>query len=84
MRAVIAERLDMLPWNKQIGFFSDAYVVEWAYAKAAMVRKQIAYVLAEQVAQGQHSWRALSRSLARCSTRARGCCSAWRRASEAS
>ena len=31
---VIRERLDMLPANKQVGFFSDAYCVEWSYAKA--------------------------------------------------
>ena len=33
IRQVIEERLDMLPVNKQVGFFSDAYCVEWAYAK---------------------------------------------------
>jgi glucuronate isomerase len=55
MRAVMAERLEMLPANKQIGFFSDAYSLEWAYAKAVLVRKQLAQVLAEQIMQGQHS-----------------------------
>ena len=29
IRQVMAERLDMLPVNKQVGFFSDAYCVEW-------------------------------------------------------
>ena len=33
IRQVMEERLDMLPANKQIGFFSDAYCVEWSYAK---------------------------------------------------
>jgi hypothetical protein len=51
----MAERLDMLPANKQVGFFSDAYCVEWAYAKAVLVRKQLAAVLAEKVAQGQYT-----------------------------
>jgi hypothetical protein len=55
IRAVMAERLDMLPANKQAGFFSDAYCVEWTYAKAILVRKQLAHVLAERVAQGQFS-----------------------------
>ena len=55
IRQVMAERLDMLPANKQIGFFSDAYCVEWAYAKAAIVRKQLARVFAEKVEQGQYS-----------------------------
>jgi hypothetical protein len=34
----------MVPLNKQVGFFSDAYTVEWAYAKAIIVRKQMARV----------------------------------------
>ncbi|MHB9023774.1 MAG: hypothetical protein ACYC7E_06295 [Armatimonadota bacterium] len=55
MRQVMEERLEMLPVNKQIGFFSDAYVVEWAYAKAMMVRAQLAEVLAQKVRQGQYT-----------------------------
>lgn len=55
IRQVMAERLDMLPVNKQIGFFSDAYCVEWTYAKAILVRKQLARVLAEKIDQGQYS-----------------------------
>jgi hypothetical protein len=55
IRHVMTERLDMVPVNKQVGFFSDAYVVEWSYAKAIIVRKQMAQVLAEKVAQGQYS-----------------------------
>jgi hypothetical protein len=50
---VLAERLDMLPSNKQVGFFSDAYCVEWTYAKAVMVRRQMARVLAELISQGR-------------------------------
>ncbi|MFI5385110.1 MAG: hypothetical protein ACHQ50_03225 [Fimbriimonadales bacterium] len=56
IRHVMAERLDMLPVNKQVGFFSDAYVVEWAYAKLVIVRKQLARVLAEKIEQGQYSF----------------------------
>jgi hypothetical protein len=52
---VLRERLEMLPVNKQVGFFSDAYCVEWAYAKTILVRKQMARVLAELVDQGQFS-----------------------------
>src|SRR5206468_880905 len=51
IRQVMAERLDMLPVNRQIGFFSDAYSVEWSYAKAIMVRKQMACVLADKIRQ---------------------------------
>jgi glucuronate isomerase len=55
IRHVIAERLDMLPLNRQIGFFSDAYCVEWTYGKAILVRKQLARVLADRIDQGQYS-----------------------------
>ena len=39
---------------KQVGFFSDAYCIEWTYAKAVLVRKQLARVLAEKISQGQY------------------------------
>lgn len=55
VRQVMAERLDMLPVNKQVGFFSDAYCVEWVYGKALLVRKQLARVLAEKIEQGQYN-----------------------------
>jgi glucuronate isomerase len=55
IRQVISERLDMVPVNKQVGFFSDAYCVEWAYGKARMVQKQMARVLAEKIQQGQYT-----------------------------
>jgi hypothetical protein len=50
---IVRERLDMVPANKQVGFFSDAYCVEWSYAKAALVRKILARVLMERVELGQ-------------------------------
>jgi hypothetical protein len=55
MRQVIGERLDMLSVKKQVGFFSDAYCLDWAYAKAALVRRQWAEVLAQKVEQGQYT-----------------------------
>jgi glucuronate isomerase len=55
IRQVIGERLDMLPVNKQMGFFSDAYCVEWVYGKAVLARKQLARVLAEKIDQGQYT-----------------------------
>jgi glucuronate isomerase len=55
IRQVLNERLDMVPTNKQIGFFSDAYCVDWAYGKALVVRKQMAQVLAQKIEQGQYS-----------------------------
>ncbi len=56
MSRVMAERLDMLPVNKQIGFFSDAYCVEWAWAKAALVRRALAGTLADKIAIGQYDF----------------------------
>ena len=55
IRQVIDERLDMLPLNRQIGFFSDAYCVEWSYAKALLVRKALAQALMERIERGQYS-----------------------------
>ena len=45
----------MIAANKQIGFFSDAYCMDWAYAKLVIVRKQWAEVLSAKVEQGQYS-----------------------------
>jgi len=52
IKQFLRERLQMLPRNKSNGFFSDAYVVEWSYAKSNMVRLQVTTVLAEMVADG--------------------------------
>jgi hypothetical protein len=55
IRQVMSERLDMVPVNKLVGFFSDAYCAEWVYAKARMVQKQMARVFAEKIQQGQYT-----------------------------
>jgi hypothetical protein len=55
IRKVLRDRLDMLPLNRHIAFFSDAYSVEWSYAKSVIIRAQVADVLAEKVEQGQYS-----------------------------
>jgi hypothetical protein len=55
IQQIITERMDMLPANRQIGFFSDAYCVEWTYGKAILVRKQLARVLAGAIEQGRFS-----------------------------
>ena len=52
---VIDERLDMLPANRQTGFFSDAYCVEWLYAKSSLVRTELAKALANRVERGQYT-----------------------------
>lgn len=55
IRQVFEERLDMLPTNRQVGFFSDAYSLEWTYAKAKIVRNQMAQVFRQKIDQGQYS-----------------------------
>ena len=52
---LIDERLDMVPANKQIAFFSDAYCVEWSYGKWLIVRKLLAAALAARVDRGQYT-----------------------------
>jgi len=59
----LLERLQMLPRNKMNGFFSDAYVAEWTYAKASMVRLQLAIVLTKMVEDGFYT-EDLARNLA--------------------
>ena len=53
IRQIIGERLDMLPASKQVGFFSDAYCIEWTYAKARLVSRQLAQVLGQRIEQDQ-------------------------------
>lgn len=55
IRQVMGERLDMLPVNKQIGFFSDAYCVEWVYGKWTAVSQQLARVLTRKIQSGQYT-----------------------------
>lgn len=56
IKRLIEERLDLLPLNKQIGFFSDAYCVEWMYAKSKIVKHLIAEVLHDKVKKEQYSF----------------------------
>lgn len=48
----LLERIQMLPAGKICGFFSDAYVLEWIYGKAALARKVTAEVLESMVERG--------------------------------
>jgi len=54
MTRVMEERLDMLPLNRQVGFLSDAYCIEWTYAKSVLVKRLYAEVLAKKVALGMY------------------------------
>ena len=53
IKRVMSERLDMLPVNKTVGFFSDAYCMEWAYAKQRYIRHYTAELLHERMELGQ-------------------------------
>jgi hypothetical protein len=57
MQQVLAERLDLLPLNKQIGFFTDAYCLEWTYGKGFVIRKVMSRVLADKIESGQYTRR---------------------------
>lgn len=48
----LLERLQLIPMGKICGFFSDAYVLEWIYGKAALTRKMIAEALNYMVDKG--------------------------------
>lgn len=54
MTRVMDERLDMLPLNRQVGFLSDAYCIEWSYAKSVLVKRLYAAVLSKKVALGMY------------------------------
>ncbi len=56
MQGILEQRLDMLPIPRHIGFFSDAYTVEWVYAKALMVRRIAERVLAGRVRDGWYTF----------------------------
>jgi hypothetical protein len=56
VRQVVGERLDMIPVNRHIAFFSDAYSVEWTYTKAVIIRRILAQVLAERIDRGQYTF----------------------------
>jgi glucuronate isomerase len=51
----LAEKLDIIPYNKILGFFSDAYMAEWVYGKLTLVQKETARILADKVERGYYS-----------------------------
>lgn len=59
IRSFLRLRLQMLPYNKVGGFFSDAYVADWVYGKVVLAKRQIAHVLTEMVTE-----RCISKDLA--------------------
>ena len=52
IRKAMEIRLDIVPANKVIAFFSDAYHAEWCYPKLKLVKRLFGDVLAARVAEG--------------------------------
>ena len=55
IRKSIETRLDMVPLNKIVGFFSDAYHSEWCYPKLRLVKEVLGDILAERVQRGWYT-----------------------------
>ncbi len=55
LRKSIETRLDMVPLNKIIAFFSDAYHAEWCYPKLKLVKQAVHGILTERVERGWYS-----------------------------
>ena len=55
IRKSLETRLDMVPGNKIIAYFSDAYHAEWCYPKLRLVKEIVADVLSERVERGWYS-----------------------------
>lgn len=51
----LGEKLDVIPYNKIMGFFSDAYMAEWVYGKMSLVRKETARILADKIERGYYT-----------------------------
>lgn len=52
---ILRERLDMVAVNKIVGYFSDAYCMDWSYIKSRIIRKWTARVLAERIDDGMYT-----------------------------
>lgn len=55
IRKSLETRLDMVPLNKIVGFFSDAYHAEWCYPKLVLVKEIVGDILVERIARGWYS-----------------------------
>ncbi len=60
IRKALETRLDMVPANKIIAYFSDAYHAEWCYPKLKLVKQILGDILAERVDRG---WYTLDQAL---------------------
>jgi len=55
MSEMIEERLDTIPVNRQCGYFSDAYSIDWVYGKNELLLTQYARVFSEKIEIGQYT-----------------------------
>jgi hypothetical protein len=55
IRKSLETRLDVVPANKIVGFFSDAYHCEWCYPKLKLVKSILCDVLTERVEKGWYT-----------------------------
>ncbi len=55
IRKSLELRLDIVPANKIVAFFSDAYHAEWVYPKLQLVQRLFGDVLLERVADGTYT-----------------------------
>jgi len=56
MKSHINERLDMVPLNRQCGFFTDAYSIDWVYGKSKLLMELHASIFAEKVEQNYYTY----------------------------
>jgi len=55
IRKSLETRLDIVPSNKIVAFFSDAYHSEWCYPKLKMVKQILGDILVERVERGWYT-----------------------------
>ncbi|HUV08919.1 MAG TPA: hypothetical protein VMX75_14400 [Spirochaetia bacterium] len=54
VHAMAEERLDMVPINRQCDYMTDAYCMDWVYAKNRLILSQFARIFAEKLEMGQY------------------------------
>ena len=52
MRRILKDRLEMVPITKIVGYFTDAYCIDWAYARLKLTRHVLAQALSELINEG--------------------------------
>ena len=52
---IMEERLELLPINKNIGFFTDGYCLDWVYGKSILIRRIMSDVLGRKIAEGYYT-----------------------------